>query len=1488
MAYLLSLLMKKIKYIIWVFLILPTAFYILPAGLLRMPAVQKKISTQVSTYLQTKLQTEVSIGRVDLEPFNKLIIKDLYAEDEFGDVFFQTRRLSIGFDLLALFKKQLRIYSLQFYTFECNLSKKTDDSKLNIQYLIDAFAPNREIEETSSIDLQINTINLRRGRFSYRVENAEKTPEYFNSKDIHLNEIFAKIHLNHFKSKELDMKVHRLSFSEQSGFSLKKLAFDIVGNKDSLKIDHFFLQSNQSFLRLKEIVTDYSTFTGSLDRGWENVLFQMEIEPSEILLKDITPFVPMFTQFEDKVWMEGRLAGTLNDLSLTDFYLHDPDYFSVKTTAEIKNLISDPANLYLKGDVRDAYVLPEGVGRLLNNFSETTFSLPSELNNLERVSVEVNFDGNIHNMSFRGNLNSAIGLLNLNVNLGRDSGLFLKGYLSSPSLNVGTLLADSDYGDLTFDVILDAKQNERKQFEGDVNARVGHFFYKHHCYENLTLDGEFSSEHFKGLFDFDSKEGQLKAEGLFVFQGDIPGFHFQAEVNEFQLDKLNLTQKYKDASLSLSVEANFMGNNLDDVLGDLLFHSVDFSTEDGSYFLDSLWINSSQWEHEKKILFRSPILNGEIYGIYSVGNIIPSIKQSLSHYLPALIDYDSKSLRGGDNNFYLDFHLEPTDTLSRILKLPVTVQSPSRVLGQYNSIYDKFHIEVNMSQAIVMGSFLENAGLKLTNLTGDAEANLTWLKPSKKNEDLQFQVKFKAAIDSIATSVVWGHPRSKYKGELKLDALFARLGKDNYLQTRIHIHPSDLVFNDSIWKLSPAQICIDSSNVRIDNFLALHDDQLINIRGAVSNVPEEELFVRLNKVDLEYIFQSLAIKALEFGGIATGTVNVRDIYHTRQLSTDLFVKKFSFNNVLFGDLDLIGTWDDESQGILMDGWVCKNDSTTVGVDGVIYPVKEEISISFDAKNADARFLRKYLDNIVQDISGNITGKLHLFGNLNDPTVEGTVFAQDCRFFIDFLNTYYSFTDSIICLPDEIRLTNTIVYDERGREASVNGYVNHQLFKDFVYSANLSFSDFMVFNATRYSNPPFYGTIYGTGSATLYGTEDLVNIDVNVQNTENSKLTLNFTEETEVSDYDFINFVKRESEIISSVSSAVRNQVIRTDDGTEIRLNLMIDITPNATIDLIMDSSSGDKITAYGNGNMQVQYGTKIPLRVFGNYRLDRGKYNFSLQQVFFRNFDIQEGSEIIFRGDPYTAELNIDARYTVTANLGDLDQQLIKQNYSARSNVPVDCILLLGGPLNHPTIVFDLDLPGATSELSRQVKSYIRTEDMMNRQIVYLLVLGRFYTSPEYAIGNYSNDYSYLTSTLSNQLSNLLGTLSDKFSVGTKFHQTYEGEQASTEIELLLSSQLLNDRLIINGNFGYIDNPYINTAGQNVPLIGDFDIEYKLTKNGDIRLKGFNHYNYRNYFSQTPEMTQGLGILFRKDFNRFSDLFNRWRRFQVEKPNQEE
>ena len=130
---------------------------------------------------------------------------------------------------------------------------------------------------------------------------------------------------------------------------------------------------------------------------------------------------------------------------------------------------------------------------------------------------------------------------------------------------------------------------------------------------------------------------------------------------------------------------------------------------------------------------------------------------------------------------------------------------------------------------------------------------------------------------------------------------------------------------------------------------------------------------------------------------------------------------------------------------------------------------------------------------------------------------------------------------------------------------------------------------------------------------------------------------------------------------------------------------------------------------------------------------------------------------------------------------------------------------------------------------------------------------------------------SVASSTISSQLSSVLGQLSENWSISPNFRSD-KGDFSDIEVELALSSQLLNNRLIFNGNFGYRDNT-MNTRNSN--FIGDFDIEYLLTKNGNIRFKAYNHFNDQNYYIKSALTTQGIGVVFKHDFDRLFDFLKK-------------
>ncbi len=118
---------------------------------------------------------------------------------------------------------------------------------------------------------------------------------------------------------------------------------------------------------------------------------------------------------------------------------------------------------------------------------------------------------------------------------------------------------------------------------------------------------------------------------------------------------------------------------------------------------------------------------------------------------------------------------------------------------------------------------------------------------------------------------------------------------------------------------------------------------------------------------------------------------------------------------------------------------------------------------------------------------------------------------------------------------------------------------------------------------------------------------------------------------------------------------------------------------------------------------------------------------------------------------------------------------------------------------------------------------------------------------------------------LSNQLSKWLSQLSNDFDIG--FNYRPGNEITPQEVEVALSTQLLNDKVTLNGNIGVgkLSNP------QDSNISGDFNIDFKITEK--LRFKVFNRSNNDLFYETAAQYTQGIGIFFRRDFDKFKDLF---------------
>ena len=784
-------------------------------------------------------------------------------------------------------------------------------------------------------------------------------------------------------------------------------------------------------------------------------------------------------------------------------------------------------------------------------------------------------------------------------------------------------------------------------------------------------------------------------------------------------------------------------------------------------------------------------------------------------------------------------------------------------------------------------AYFESGRLTCDNVGGKANLQLKATHYNAKGIRNYLDLQMDAKENQVNTLVGWANNKERtFKADLSATTLFIQEPQEkgaDRLRTVISINKSPLILNDSLWNIEPSAITIADRKINVHGFSVSNGNEYLHMKGIVSPDPADTLLLDLNRIELSNIFDILNIPALQFAGKATGKFNINDLYGRRILNTDLLIRDFSFNQVQLGLLKLFSAWDDEQMGILMEGSIYKNDSTWTDVHGYVYPVKSPerpagLSLHFDANDINIAFLQPFMEKIASGVRGEGFGSIHLHGPFKELTVEGNAFVKNGGMGIDFLDTYYTFSDSITLEPEAIKIRNLTMYDKYQNTGTVDLTVHHRHFKEFDYQVDIRANNMLMYNASERHNPLIYGTVFGSGTAQIKGNAQVLNIDINMRNEAQTKVFLNFMSGSKAAEYDFITFVDRKKlademakEDNHAVRDSIANEILSTgDDGAEMRMNFLLDITPDADIELVMDPNAGDRIKGHGAGSLQIQYGNRSDLRMYGNFTIQDGSYNFSLQQLIRKEFQIREGSMISFNGDPFNAVMDINAIYNVTANLSDLDQSLALE--SPRTSVPVNCVLMLNGMLRQPSISFDLELPGSNEELEQQMKSLIDTDDMMTRQIIYLLVLNKFYT-PEYYAGTTSASGEFTavaSSTLSAQLSSLLNSITDKVQIGTNIRAGQDWALEGTEVEMLLSSQLLNNRLLLNGNFGYKNN-----ATQKQVFIGEFDLEYKLTRSGDIRLKAYNHANDMYQYLKQSLTTQGVGIMFKKDFTRFGDLFRR-------------
>jgi hypothetical protein len=320
----------------------------------------------------------------------------------------------------------------------------------------------------------------------------------------------------------------------------------------------------------------------------------------------------------------------------------------------------------------------------------------------------------------------------------------------------------------------------------------------------------------------------------------------------------------------------------------------------------------------------------------------------------------------------------------------------------------------------------------------------------------------------------------------------------------------------------------------------------------------------------------------------------------------------------------------------------------------------------------------------------------------------------------------------------------------------------------------------------------------------------------------------------------------------------------------------LEVTEDATTEIIFDPQVGDILTGNGIGNIQFSIDPQNGFQMFGEYTIENGDYLFTLQNIINKRLKIQRGGNITWNGDPTAALININAIYNAKAAPGVLVPD--PPEY-LKKRMPVECHLVMEGNLTSPLLSFDIVLPTAEEETRNVVRNAITTDEELTKQFLSLLVINNFSsvaTGSGSSPGGTGAGMAGVTASelLSSQLSNWLSQISNDFDIGVNYRPG--DEITSDQVEVALSTQIFDDRVSIHTNVDVTAGEDPAATGQKTSTIaGDFDVEVKLTDNGKLRMKAYNRYNHDQLYKTSP-YTQGVGFVYREDFNNFGELGRRY------------
>ena len=1146
-------------------------------------------------------------------------------------------------------------------------------------------------------------------------------------------------------------------------------------------------------------------------------------------------------------------------------------------------------SLYVRADCNDLFLNHALLQDLISELQRRPAQLPNPVATLGNVHYRGFVAGRIDRMRLHGVFSSALGSITVNGEAKADTAfndVNFCGHVSTKRFHLGRLLNNGDLGTVALRAHLDANLLHQKDLDCLADAHIDKIVFKNYPYRNIHFHGTYEDRQITGSLDIDDPNIALNTRGLVDWAEDDTRIDLALHLHHIRPADLNLANRLPqlqiaaDNYISIYTAGATPAEIMDNMTGYVIIDSLDIANGPHRLNIEQIKLQidhqlvSGKPTHQLKI--QSDYLTAGITGEFSYNTLPSTVMSFVGQYLPSLRQ-EPGNIRIKRHTNDLDFYayFRNLDEITQTLLLPVHLPAYPTIKGYLHESENLFGL-----QAYVPRLAGDKASMQDITISADNNRNRIALSVYALNHlpqdnpttaklgDIKTYLDLTAKDDVIGLSVRLDNTDSvRNEGIIRISTMLQRYAGRPVWD--VHIHPTDIVLNDSTWHIADAHVIYTAADrtLAVEHFDLSTGHQSIHADGMASAAPSDSINVRLQNINVNYLLSYTNVAhALSVDGPLTGWATVYGLFSQPMFEAQAAIPQAGLNGVPLGAAFAEAHLDKENKTVVISGDII--DSTAHNIAHVAGLVRPEgfWELDIDCDSVNLAIVNFWTKGILSDLAGLGYGNLHIGGHRRETYITAGLYGKDAQLTVPMIGATFYFSDSVFLDSTAIRFPHITLYDREGHRGEFSGVLSHTQFEDFRYDMTATVDKMLALNLPYDPQAMFYGKVYGSGNVDIRGDEKECRIGVNARTEANSKFYLSVNTASTAANTSFIHFVEPDTtthdllKLLRQPDTTPLATARKT--STRVILSLQVEATPAAEINLRMGGDDG--LRGRGEGNLKLNYDDRTgDVQLLGTYTLNSGTFTFSLGNIVRRSFDIADGSRVIWSGDPTAPTVDVIGKYHLTASLRDLYGSEIEQLATNRTSVPVNCVLHMTDELFNPVISFAIELPQSDESVQSQVRSLINTNEMLMRQVIYLLVFNRFYT-PDY-LQNTRNvglneTYSLLSSTITGQINAWLSKLTDIFTMGFNIRTDGEGANASQEYEANFQLHPIN-QLLINGNFGYRYNDLSNR-----PFFGDLDIEYILTEDGKLRAKAYTH-TVDKYSLRQANTVQGVGFVFKHDFN---------------------